>query len=235
MPVPVGSNFNCANLKTSNHYFARHGRREQWWLRRRFPRRKQPMRASQSLSVSSCLFMRGFANAIMIALMSAMRSNRMNRQIIFGLCVASLMACSANPPPLDAASARTAVIRHIIVNDTYAKPMKLKTICAGFGKLGALYDPNRAVLNILREQKPGIRPASACALDEKSGLVKDLSTAQLAIIFYAETVVCTAIECKVTGGYLIGNLGAEGRTYIATPTGQGWKIRSDLTSPAWIS
>ncbi len=193
------------------------------------------MRASQGRSVSSCLFMRGFANVGMIALMSIMRGNRINRRSIFGLCVAPLIACSANRPPLDAASARTAVIRHIILNDTYTKPMKLKTICAGFGKLGALDDPNRAVLKILREQDAGIRPASACVLDEKLGLVKDVSTAQPAIIFYAETAVCTAIECKVTGGYLIGNLGAEGRTYIATPTGQGWKIRTDLTSPAWIS
>ncbi len=124
-----------------------------------------------------------------------------------------------------------AFLRFLFEHNSSGQQSHAAVYCIGIGKLGNLADPDNRLLRRLSDLRPSIVPASHCKYDIE---VTSRASGRRSLIFNIESVKCrTDALCEVIGGYLEGNLSADGGTYIAERHNRTWIIHNPLTK--WIS
>lgn len=116
-------------------------------------------------------------------------------------------------------------------HEAIARTVKLR--CLTIGRYPTSPDPAPEFITRFSKDRPPVAPSSHCGFD--IGAFEKRTKAP-AIIFIADDLGCsTPHNCKVAGGYLIGNLGGSSATYFVEKRGARWSIRIDESQPRVIS
>ncbi len=112
-----------------------------------------------------------------------------------------------------------------------ARPVKL--VCLSKGAYPSSPDLAPGFIARFRKDKPPVVASSRCGFDIKAF---DKRSGADAIIMTAQDLGCsTARRCRISGGYLIGNLGSQSATYFVEKKGATWRVRIDGSAPMVIS
>ena len=166
-----------------------------------------------------------------MSLLASLNSILASAIVLSGCSIAPSESPNKDPSPADRIRIEEAFFRLILRHNTSGAQGHTAMYCIGIGKLGSLTDPDSRLLMSLADIMPHVVPASYCKFH---GDVTSKTTRKHSLIFNVESIVCNnSTSCTVVGGYLEGNLGAGGGTYIAERNNQIWTIHS--TAISWIS
>lgn len=167
------------------------------------------------------------------------------KNVLFALPIAALMSgCtdqSAVPNKSDVRASDVASVSEdaleayfraiMIEHAAYIKNASIR--CISIGAYENSSDAPASLINRFKGEAPPIAAASRCGFDTAAF---DRETGKPAIIFVAEVLGCSSAQsCRISGGYLIGNLGAQSSTYFVELKGKDWQVRRDPDAPMVFS